>query len=128
MGASFITVASMRMPASSARSCSSFSLFSSGLGGSVTNFSSAARSRITCGKQSGNAADQRSHAAALALAVGIGRFAYTPLLPAMQEAAGFGTSVAGWIADRVGGLVVPSLAAALALVTGAVIIGGLARH
>jgi predicted MFS family arabinose efflux permease len=37
-------------------------------------------------------------AAALALAVGIGRFAYTPLLPAMQEATGLGTSVAGWIA------------------------------
>ncbi|MDA1117565.1 MAG: YbfB/YjiJ family MFS transporter [Proteobacteria bacterium] len=37
-------------------------------------------------------------AAALALAVGIGRFAYTPVLPAMQEAAGFGAATAGWIA------------------------------
>ncbi len=37
-------------------------------------------------------------AAALALAVGIGRFAYTPVLPAMQEAVGFGAATAGWIA------------------------------
>jgi MFS family permease len=37
-------------------------------------------------------------AAALALAVGIGRFAYTPVLPAMQEAVGFGPAAAGWIA------------------------------
>jgi len=37
-------------------------------------------------------------AAALALGVGIGRFAYTPVLPAMQEAAGFGAATAGWIA------------------------------
>lgn len=37
-------------------------------------------------------------AAALALAVGIGRFAYTPLLPAMQAAAGIGAATAGWIA------------------------------
>jgi MFS family permease len=36
--------------------------------------------------------------AALALAVGIGRFAYTPVLPAMQEATGFGPATAGWIA------------------------------
>jgi len=39
-----------------------------------------------------------------------------------------GPAVAGWIAHRAGGLVVPSLAAALALVTGAVIIGGLTRR
>lgn len=37
-------------------------------------------------------------AAALALGVGIGRFAYTPVLPAMQDAAGFGAAIAGWIA------------------------------
>ena len=37
-------------------------------------------------------------AAALALAVGIGRFAYTPVLPSMQEATGFGAATAGWIA------------------------------
>ena len=37
-------------------------------------------------------------AAGLALAVGIGRFAYTPVLPAMQEATGFGAASAGWIA------------------------------
>jgi MFS family permease len=37
-------------------------------------------------------------AAALALAVGIGRFAYTPVLPAMQDGAGFGAATAGWIA------------------------------
>jgi len=37
-------------------------------------------------------------AAALALAVGIGRFAYTPVLPPMQEAVGFGAATAGWIA------------------------------
>jgi len=37
-------------------------------------------------------------AAGLALAVGIGRFAYTPVLPAMQEATGFGAATAGWIA------------------------------
>lgn len=37
-------------------------------------------------------------AAALALAVGIGRFAYTPVLPAMQAETGFGAATAGWIA------------------------------
>jgi len=37
-------------------------------------------------------------AAALALAVGIGRFAYTPVLPAMQADTGFGAATAGWIA------------------------------
>jgi len=30
--------------------------------------------------------------------VGIGRFAYTPVLPEMQAAAGFGAAAAGWIA------------------------------
>lgn len=30
--------------------------------------------------------------------MGIGRFAYTPVLPAMQEATGFGAAIAGWIA------------------------------
>ncbi|MDH5212408.1 MAG: YbfB/YjiJ family MFS transporter, partial [Betaproteobacteria bacterium] len=30
--------------------------------------------------------------------MGIGRFAYTPVLPAMQEATGFGAATAGWIA------------------------------
>ncbi|MGE3571775.1 MAG: YbfB/YjiJ family MFS transporter [Burkholderiales bacterium] len=37
-------------------------------------------------------------AATLALAMGIGRFAYTPMLPAMQAAEGFGAATAGWIA------------------------------
>jgi predicted MFS family arabinose efflux permease len=35
---------------------------------------------------------------ALAISQGIGRFAYTPLLPAMQSAAGFGPDVAGYLA------------------------------
>jgi predicted MFS family arabinose efflux permease len=38
-----------------------------------------------------------------------------------------GPAVAGWIADRAGGLLLPSLAAALALVLGAVIIAAIAR-
>ncbi len=36
--------------------------------------------------------------AALIIAMGIGRFAYTPLLPAMQAALGFGSDVAGYLA------------------------------
>jgi len=53
-------------------------------------------------------------AAALALAMGIGRFAYTPLLPAMQEAAGFGAATAGWIAGwNYLGYLLGALAAAL---------------
>ena len=35
---------------------------------------------------------------ALAAAMGIGRFAYTPILPAMQRAVGFGTGTAGLLA------------------------------
>src|SRR5829696_2471648 len=35
---------------------------------------------------------------ALAAAMGIGRFAYTPLLPAMQQAAGFDPAQAGLLA------------------------------
>ncbi len=35
---------------------------------------------------------------ALAIAMGVGRFAYTPLLPAMQQAAHFGADVAGRLA------------------------------
>jgi MFS family permease len=37
--------------------------------------------------------------AALAISQGIGRFAYTPLLPAMQVAGGFGADVSGYIAS-----------------------------
>lgn len=37
--------------------------------------------------------------AALAVAMGIGRFAFTPLLPPMQAALGFGNDVAGWLAS-----------------------------
>ena len=33
--------------------------------------------------------------AALALAMGVGRFAYTPILPSMQQSAGFGSDLAG---------------------------------
>ncbi|HEX9466426.1 MAG TPA: YbfB/YjiJ family MFS transporter [Alphaproteobacteria bacterium] len=36
---------------------------------------------------------------ALAISQGIGRFAYTPLLPAMQAAGGFGADVAGYLAS-----------------------------
>jgi len=36
--------------------------------------------------------------AALAISQGIGRFAYTPLLPAMQAAGGFGPDIAGYLA------------------------------
>ncbi len=54
-------------------------------------------------------------AAALALAMGIGRFAYTPMVPAMQEAAGFGAATAGWIAGwNYLGYLLGALAAALA--------------
>lgn len=35
---------------------------------------------------------------ALAIAMGVGRFAYTPLLPAMEQAGGFGADVAGRLA------------------------------
>lgn len=36
--------------------------------------------------------------AALAVAMGVGRFAFTPLLPLMQGALGFGNDMAGWLA------------------------------
>lgn len=36
---------------------------------------------------------------ALAIAMGVGRFAYTALLPDMQRAVGFGTDAAGWLAS-----------------------------
>lgn len=36
--------------------------------------------------------------ASLLLSVGVARFAYTPLLPVMQEQAGLGVSAAGWMA------------------------------
>jgi predicted MFS family arabinose efflux permease len=36
--------------------------------------------------------------ASLLLSVGVARFAYTPLLPLMQEQAGLGVSAAGWLA------------------------------
>ncbi len=37
--------------------------------------------------------------AALALAMGVGRFAYTPILPSMQQSAGFGSDLAGLLAS-----------------------------
>src|SRR5216684_1353289 len=37
--------------------------------------------------------------AALALAIGIGRFAFTPILPMMQEDFGLSVSEAGWLAS-----------------------------
>ncbi len=37
--------------------------------------------------------------AALALAMGVGRFAYTPILPSMQQSAGFGSDMAGLLAS-----------------------------
>lgn len=37
--------------------------------------------------------------ASLSLAIGVGRFAFTPILPIMQEAVGFGTDFAGMLAS-----------------------------
>jgi hypothetical protein len=35
----------------------------------------------------------------LVVAMSVGRFAYTPLLPYMRDATGLSTSAAGWIAS-----------------------------
>lgn len=52
--------------------------------------------------------------AALAIAQGIGRFAYTPLLPYMQRALHFGPAVAGYLAAaNYAGYLIGALAAAL---------------
>ncbi len=37
--------------------------------------------------------------AALAVAMGIGRFAFTPLLPMMQQDAGLSVAAGGWLAS-----------------------------
>jgi MFS family permease len=61
--------------------------------------------------------------AALAISQGIGRFAYTPLLPAMQVAGGFGADVSGYIASAnyagylIGAFLVALLPQRLALLT-----------
>ena len=50
--------------------------------------------------------------AALALGMGIGRFAYTPLLPALIEEAGLGLRAAGYIASaNFAGYLIGALAA-----------------
>ncbi|HEX7045817.1 MAG TPA: YbfB/YjiJ family MFS transporter, partial [Burkholderiales bacterium] len=36
---------------------------------------------------------------ALAIAMGIGRFAFTPILPMMQEDAGLSVAAGGWLAS-----------------------------
>ena len=53
---------------------------------------------------------------ALAAAMGIGRFAYTPILPAMQEAGGLGATQAGLLAAaNYGGYLVGALLVAIAV-------------
>jgi predicted MFS family arabinose efflux permease len=50
------------------------------------------------GEQAGRVKVLSSGIASLLLSVGVARFAYTPLLPLMQEQAGLGESAAGWLA------------------------------
>ena len=65
---------------------------------------------------------------ALAIAMGIGRFAFTPLLPMMQSDAGLGVAQGGWLASAnyVGYLAGALLALRLDLPASRVVRGGLA--
>jgi MFS family permease len=65
---------------------------------------------------------------ALAVAMGIGRFAFTPILPMMQEDAGLDAVAGGWLASAnyAGYLVGAVCAAALARHAGRMLAGGLA--
>jgi MFS family permease len=70
--------------------------------------------------------------AALAVAMGVGRFAFTPILPLMQEDAGVAVAQGGWLASAnyagylIGALSAAALPAFLPLSRTAIVRGGLA--